>query len=623
MGIMETSQQTSELRAALARSRSALVTVGWLSAIINVLLLGGPIYMLLIYDSVMPSGSTATLFGLLFMIAGVYLFHGFFDLLRTRILGDIAAGLEARMTGRVHRAMSLMALRLGKTREDGLTPMRDLDTIRTFLSSPGPGALMDLPWLVLFLGLLTILHYWLGFTALVGALILIALTYLNDRFSREPSQELAGARAYRSKLANDNQRHVEVIRALGMSERMYEIWSAANSKLSEAQSNVTRTASLLSGTSRIFRMFLQSIVLTVGALLYLAGEASGGIVFAASILAARALAPIDQAIAHWANFTAARQGWARLDEVLAIIPEDGTQGTALPAPEDSLKVEALSVAPPGADDPVLTGITFELEAGDAMGIIGPSAAGKTTLARALVGVWPAIDGAVRLDGASLDQWEPDSLGAHLGYLPQHVELFDGTIAQNIARFEPNPDANAVINAGRAGGVHEMILALPKGYDTQVGAGGTDLSAGQRQRIGLARALYRDPFLVVLDEPNSNLDSEGESALNAAIGDARSRGAIVALVAHRPSALQQVNKVLVIQKGLMTAFGDRDEVLAKMLAAPAATPLNGQGGAGEGEGDAESNGSGAGGAHSANPQANTQGAASTEREPATPTGTPSE
>ncbi|MEL6737422.1 MAG: ABC transporter transmembrane domain-containing protein, partial [Pseudomonadota bacterium] len=301
---------TSELRAALEQSRSALITVGWLSAILNILLLGGPIYMLMIYDSVMPSGSIATLFGLLAMIVVVYLFQGLFDLLRSRILGDVAASLDARMTGRVHRAMSTMALRAGSDGDDGLTPMRDLDAIRGFLSSPGPGALMDLPWMFLFLGLLTLLHYWLGFTALIGALVLITLTYFNDRLSRAPSGEVARARGYRAKLAQDTHRHAEVIRALGMGERMYDIWRAANTQLSAAQEKVTQTASLLSGMSRIFRMFLQSVVLSVGALLYLAGEASGGIVFAASILAARALAPIDQAIAHWSNFTTARQGWA-------------------------------------------------------------------------------------------------------------------------------------------------------------------------------------------------------------------------------------------------------------------------------------------------------------------------
>ncbi|MEO0461522.1 MAG: type I secretion system permease/ATPase [Pseudomonadota bacterium] len=564
--------QISALRDALMRSKSALITVAWLSAVINILLLGGPIYMLLIYDSVMPSGSTATLFGLLAMIAVVYLFQGLFDLLRTRILADVAAGLDARLTGRVYRAISALALGARQEGDDGLTPMRDLDSVRTFLGSPGPGALMDLPWLFLFLGLLTMLHVWLGVTALVGALVLVGLTFLNDRLSQKPSQDVARARSNRSKLAQDNRRHVESIRALGMGERMYDRWHAASAELSVAQDKMTQSGGLISGVSRIFRMFLQSFVLTVGALLYLAGEASGGIVFASSILAARALAPIDQAIAHWAGFTAARQAWARLSRLFNALPEDAAQSTQLPAPEKDLRVEQLALAPPGVKAPTVLGVDFTLQAGDALGIIGPSAAGKTTLARALVGLWAPLSGAVRLDGASLDQWEPDALGRHLGYLPQQVELFDGTIAENIARFEPMPQSEDIIRAARAGGVHDMILALPGGYDTVLGPGGMQLSAGQCQRIGLARALYRDPFMIVLDEPNSNLDGEGEGALDRAVAEARQRGAILALVAHRPSALRQVNKVLVLQNGRMTSFGDRDEILAKLSSAPGATPI---------------------------------------------------
>jgi ATP-binding cassette subfamily C protein len=563
----------TDLRSAIRQSRAALITVGWLSAIINVLLLGGPIYMMLIYDSVLPSGSTATLFGLLAMIVIVYVFQGLFDLLRIRILGDVAAALDARMTGRVHRLISQLALESGEDGDDGLTPMRDLDNIRSFLASPGPGALMDLPWLLLFVGLLTVLHVWLGVTALAGALVLIGLTILNDRMTAEPSQELSRARAGRAKLAQDIHRHVEVIRALGMGERMYDTWHTANARLNSAQDKVTRTGSLISGISRIFRLFLQSLVLSVGALLYLAGEASGGIVFAGSILAARALAPIDQAIAHWGSFTLARQGWTRLDRLIAALPDDPEQFTVLPAPTQRLNVEALAVAPPGTDAMVIEGVEFELSAGDAVGVIGPSAAGKTTLARALVGLWVPLHGSVRLDGARLDQWLPDDLGKHLGYLPQHVELFDGTIAQNIARFDPAHPSAKVIEAAQAAGVHDIILGLEKGYDTLVGAGGIQLSAGQRQRIGLARALFGDPFLVVLDEPNSNLDADGEAALDRAISGLRQRGAITALVAHRPSALRQVNKVLVMQYGRMTAFGERDEVLAKMIAAPGATPIN--------------------------------------------------
>jgi ATP-binding cassette subfamily C protein len=560
----------SELRSALDRSKSALITVAWLSAIINVLLLGGPIYMMLVYDSVLPSGSTATLFGLLAMVAMVYGFQALFDWLRLRILADVGAALDARMTGRVHRVVSDLALRSSPKGDDGLTALRDLDAVRGFLSSPGPCALIDLPWMVLFLALLTVLHVWLGVTALAGALVLAALTVLNDRLTRAPSEKATHARAMLAKLAQDNRRHIEVIRALGMGERVYDHWHAAHAGFNAAQDQLTRIASVLAGASRIFRLFLQSLVLTVGALLYLVGEASAGIIFASSILAARALAPIDQAIAHWGGFQAARQGWARLDRLLAEVPDDAAPSTALPAPTRSLQVESLAAVPPGANRTVIEGVSFTLEAGDGLGIIGPSAAGKTTLVRMLVGLWQPAAGAVRLDGASLDQWDPDDLGQHLGYLPQQVELFDATIAQNIARLAPGAPSDAVIAAAQAAGVHDMVVRLPEGYDTQVGNNGSQLSAGQRQRIGLARALYGDPFLVVLDEPNSNLDAEGEAALDAAIAAIRARGAIVALVAHRPAALRHVNKVLVLQNGRMAAFGDRDAVLGEMLQPAAAT-----------------------------------------------------
>jgi len=557
----------SELRAALERSKSALITVAWLSAIINVLLLGGPIYMLLIYDSVLPSGSTATLFGLLAMVAMVYAFQALFDLLRLRILSDVGAALDARMTGRVHRTVAELALRSEARGDDGLSPMRDLEAVRSFLSSPGPCALIDLPWMVLFLALLTVLHVWLGVTALAGAVVLAGLTIINDRMTRGPSEAASRARSYLAKLAQDNRRHIESIRALGMGERVYDHWHAAHAAFNAAQDQSTRVASVLSGASRIFRLFLQSLVLTVGALLYLAGEASAGIIFASSILAARALAPIDQAIAHWGSFLAARQGWARLDQVFGAIPDAVPPATRLPAPMQTMQVENLAAVPPGAQRAVIEGVSFTLEAGDGLGIIGPSAAGKTTLVRMLVGLWQPAMGAVRLDGATLDQWDPDDLGVHLGYLPQQVELFDATIAQNISRMAPGAPSEAIIAAARCAGVHDMVVRLADGYDTQVGSNGSQLSAGQRQRIGLARALYGDPFVVVLDEPNSNLDAEGEAALDAAIAEIRARGAIVALVAHRPAALRNVNKVLVLQNGRMAAFGDRDAVLGEMIQPP--------------------------------------------------------
>lgn len=563
----------SELHGALRQSKSAFVSVAWLSALINILLLGGPLFMLLIYDSVMPSGSTASLFGLLVLIVIVYLFQGVFDILRGRILSEVAAGFDARLSGRIYQLMSFLSLTRETERTDGLTPMRDLESIRGFLSSPGPGALMDLPWLLLFIGLLSVLHIWLGLVTLAGALVLIGLTFLQERGTAKPSEAMSEARAQKSKLSQDNLRHADVIHSLGMKGVMYERWQMANAQVNQAQDTLTRGASLLSGIARVFRMFLQSLVLSVGALLYLAGEASGGIVFAASILAARALAPIDQAMAHWPRFTEARQGWERLSKALAIQPRAEASHTQLPAPQNSLQVEKLAIAAPQSGEALLEGIEFALVSGDALGVIGPSAAGKTTLAQSLVGILEPAFGSIRLDGASLDQWQTDALGKHLGYLPQHVELFDGTIAQNIARFEPGAPSEATIAAAMAAGVHDMVLQLPNGYDTQVGSSGTKLSSGQCQRIGLARALYREPFLLVLDEPNSNLDAEGEEALDKAIAAARERGAITVLVAHRPSALRRVNKVMVLQNGAMSAFGERDAILERLAKASNATPIS--------------------------------------------------
>lgn len=553
----------SYLVRALAHSRQALIAVAVLSGLLNILLLAGPIYLLLIYDSVMPSGSVPTLMALLLIVAIAYIFQAVFDGLRSRILGNVAALFDCEVTGHVQDLVATSRLRGERDAGDGMTPVRDLDSIRSFLAGPGPGALLDLPWILLFLSFLTLLHVWLGVTAFVGALVLIGLTLFNDRVSREPIRRVSQAIAARSRTALDTQRQIELVHALGMRSRMKRRWEGVNTSFMAEQDLLARQTGLFGVGSKVFRLFLQSLVLTVGALLYLSGQASGGIVFAASILAARALAPVDQAIANWRGFTAGRQGWARLAERL---PEDSVpdeMATELPPPEAELRVEGLAVSGPGMNRLILRNVHFVLEAGDALGLIGPSAAGKTSLVRTLVGIWPPLAGKVRLDGAALDQWDSDMLGAHLGYLPQQVDFFEGTIAQNIARLDPQASAEAIIAAARSAGVHEMILLLPQGYDTTLGADGTDLSAGQRQRIGLARALYGDPFLVVLDEPNSNLDADGEKALEETVERLRKRKAITVLVAHRPSALAKVNKVAVLKDGSMADFGPRGEVLDRL------------------------------------------------------------
>ena len=560
------------LPAVLAESRRALVLVAILSAFLNILLLGGPLYLMLIYDSVMPSGSKASLFGLLIMIAGVYLFQGVFDVLRSRILGDVASLFDRRLSGQVHRFVTDVRTRVAGD-GDGMTPVRDLDAIRSFLSGPGPGALLDLPWIIMFLALLTLLHFWLGVTAVLGALVLIMLTWMNDRMSRDATQRTARAYSGRGRVMQDSRRQGELVRALGMRERMQARWQRTNDEYLAEQYRLARLTGTFGASSKIFRMFLQSVVLSVGALLYLAGEASGGIVFAASILSSRALAPVDQAIANWRGFTAARQGWVRLEALLDRMSRFRDPETRLPQPEQSLVVEALAVAPPGAHGPILRGLNFKLQAGDALGIVGPSAAGKTSLIRTLVGIWPPLAGDVRIDGAALDNWDPDLLGAHIGYVPQTVELFEGTISENIARFDPAATSEGVIAAAKAAGVHEMVLRLDAGYDTVLTGEGNELSAGQRQRLGLARALYGDPFFVVLDEPNSNLDMDGETALQEAIKGLRARRAITVIVAHRPTALAHVSKVAVIKDGTLAEFGDRDDVFQKLGLAPAGATSN--------------------------------------------------
>ena len=554
---------TTELGAAMARYRSAFWTVAALSAVLNILLLGGSIYMMMVYDSVLPSHSIPTLIGLFVLITIIYVFQGFFDALRTRILADVGASLDQSLSRRVQGATAEAAARGVRLPGDGLTAMRDLDQIRNFLASSGPSALIDLPWIIFFLGVLTMLHVWLGVTALAGALILIGLTLMTDRATQGPSKRLSQIAAHRNAAAETSLRHVEMLTALGMRGRMLDRWDQVNRAYLAAHDNLTRSVGLLGGVSKIFRLFLQSGILTVGALLVIEGKASGGVIFASSILSGRALAPVDQAIANWRGFVGARLGWTRLTEMLGRVPAPADVSLVLPPPASELEVQQLTSGPPGAQRATIHGIDFSLKAGDALGIVGPSAAGKTSLGRAVIGLWPPLRGGVRLDGAMLDQWDVDTLGGYIGYLPQTVELLDGTVAENIARMEPGATDQSIIAAAKAAGVHHMIVRLPRGYDTPVGHGGSELSAGQRQRIGLARALYKNPFLVLLDEPNSNLDAAGEAALSQAICDIRQRQGIAIVIAHRPSALTQVSHVLVMRDGKMDMFGPRDEILLKI------------------------------------------------------------
>lgn len=566
-------QMPAEMRGIVRSYRSGFIAVALLSAVLNILVLGGSIYMMMVYDSVLPSHSLPTLFGLLVLLVGVYVFQGLFENYRSSILADIGASLDRKLSRRVQRAMGDVALRGGQPSGDGLGPMRDLESVRNFLSGPGPSTLIDLPWILFFIGILMLIHFWTGLTALIGGGILVCLTIVTNKVVKGPTERTGLVASHRNATAETSVRHVEVLSALGMRGRMLDRWQTLNQSYIAAQRSTSQSIAVLGATSRIGRMLLQSLILTVGAILVIEGKASGGAIFASSILSGRALAPVDQAIANWRGFVSARLGWARLGELLAKVPAEAEVQTILPRPTAVLQAHQLFVAPPGTQQLTVQGVDFTLSAGDGLAIIGPSAAGKSSLGRALIGVWRAVRGTVRLDGAALDQYPEDMLGQYIGYLPQSVELLEGTVAENIARFDPDMTSEDVIHAAKLAGVHEMIVGLPAGYETPVGVDGRNFSGGQQQRVGLARALYKDPFIVLLDEPNSNLDANGDAALEGAIASVRERGGIVIVIAHRPSALTNVNLVLVMRDGRADMMGPREEVLQRLTGkvAPISNP----------------------------------------------------
>jgi ATP-binding cassette subfamily C protein PrsD len=536
-----------------------------------VLYLTGSFFMLEVYDRVVPSHSVPTLIGLALLACGLYLFHAFLDILRGRILIRIGDWLDCAFSARAYDIVARWPLR-ARVSGDGLQPVRDLDQVRSYLCGLGPTALFDLPWIPFYLAICFLFHPLLGLTALVGSLVLVSLTLLTDRLMRAHTKEATGLVAERNALAEACRRNAEVLQAMGMRGRLAARWAEANDSYMATQRRAADIAGGFGSASKVLRMVLQSAVLGVGGYLVIQQEASAGIIIAGAILTSRALAPVDLAIAHWKGLVAARQSWKRLQQYWAQLPAE-EEKTPLPPPRKALVVEAVSVVPPGVQRLVVQEASFALKPGQGLGIIGPSASGKSSLVRAIVGVWASVCGKVRLDGAALEQWSSEALGHHIGYLPQDVELFAGTVAQNIARFDPEPDVQAMIDAAWAADMHEMVLGLPNGYDTQIGEGGAALSAGQRQRIALARALYRDPFLVVLDEPNSNLDAEGDQALTQAIMRVRARGGIIIVVAHRTSALAGVDQLMVMAEGRVQALGPKDALLAKMRQPrPAPVPL---------------------------------------------------
>ncbi len=549
--------------------RSAFAGVAVMSLVINVLYLTGSFFMLEIYDRVLPSRSVPTLVGLSILAGGLYAAQGLLDLIRSRVVVRIGRSLNEKIGSRVYEAVVQLPLRSGRRGRD--QPLQDLDNIRSFLSGMGPSALFDLPWLPLYLAICFAFHPLIGLTALAGAVVLIGITLLTEFMTRSPMRKATELAVRRNAIAEASSRNAEALIALGMMPHLARRWNEVDREYLESHERASDRAGGLGATAKVLRMVLQSAVLAVGAWLVIQQQATAGIIIAGSILSARALAPVDLAIAHWRSFVAARLSWRSLGKLL-----EGTGPqhalTSLARPRKKLSVEGISIAPPGDGRMVVQDVSFEIGAGHGLGLIGPVGSGKSCLVRALVGVWKPARGTIRLDGASLNQWPSDVLGRHIGYLPQDVELFAGTVAQNIARFDPDADSQSIIAAATEAGVHEMIVAMRDGYDTEVGEQGVVLSAGQAQRIALARAVYGEPFLLVLDEPGSNLDHDGDEALTKAILSVRSRGGIVVIVAHRPVGIAGVDMLLVLREGRIQAFGAKDQVLAQSAKRNAAVPI---------------------------------------------------
>jgi ATP-binding cassette subfamily C protein len=511
---------------------------------------------------VLPSQSVPTLIGFTIGMLGLYAIYGLLDFVRLRLLVRMGNRLYRNLQQKVF-AISLSLPLFAGPDANRMQPLRDLDQLRGFLSGLGPTVVFDAPWIPFYMVVIYLLHPSLGLLATIGAIVIVLLTVIAEIIGRGPAARASETLIAQRVLADAGRRNAEVVQAMGLSGRLAGRWGDVSRAYLKNQERLSDIVGGTGSLSKALRMALQSSVLGLGAYLVIGGEASPGVIIASSILLGRSLAPVDAAIANWRGFLAARSSYSGLTAALDTFGDQKTP-MELPRPQEQLSVEELTIAPPGMPRPTVLNVSFRLASGAGLAIVGPSGSGKTTLVRALVGVWKPARGTVRLDGAALDQWSSDLLGSHIGYLPQDVELFDGTVADNISRFEGRSDPKGVMAAARAAGVDKMIMRLPEGFQTRIGEGGTALSAGQRQLIGLARALYGDPFLVVLDEPNSNLDADGDVALAGAILAVRRRGGIAIVVAHRPSALVNIDQVLVLSNGMLHAFGPREEVLANVI-----------------------------------------------------------
>ncbi len=552
----------SELRAARADQIKLFWAVGVFSVLVNILMLTGPLYMLQVYDRVLGSRSEATLVALSLLVTFLFLAMGLLDHARSRILARIGAAMQDRLDHRVFAA-AMKRLTLAPTDPVGLAAQRDLEAVQRLWASPVLMSIFDIPFTPLFVAAIFVFHPLLGWLAVGGGVFLIFITVLNQRLTQTPINRTNGLALQAERMSDLIKTEAEAVQALGMTGAAFQRWQRARGAALAEGLKAGDLGGRFGSISKTFRIFLQSAMLGLGAWLVLKGQLSSGAMIAGSILMGRALQPIEQAVGQWALVTRAQEGTARLAELLSRVPPEPPR-TALPRPRAILDVQSLSVVPPGETQAVLRGVTFQLGEGQALGIIGPSGAGKSTLARAIIGVWRPAAGKIRLDGAALDQYDPDVLGGYIGYLPQRVTLFEGTIAENIARLQPKADSAKIVEAAQKAAAHDMILRLPDGYDTRVSTLGGRLSGGQIQRIGLARALYDNPVLLVLDEPNSNLDNDGTMALNIAIRSIKAAGGSVIIMAHRPAAIQECDLLLVMEEGMRRAFGPRDQVLKEMV-----------------------------------------------------------
>jgi PrtD family type I secretion system ABC transporter len=556
----QASPSHGEIRAALFAHPGALFSIFVFSCLVNILMLTGPIFMMQVYDRVLSSGSVPTLVALLVIVTILYVYYAFLESIRQRAFFRLGRNFEETLRARVFDATA--ELSLNRRNNVGGQPIQDLVQIRQFLSGSGPIAYLDMPWVPIYLIFVSFLHPYLGLLGVFACVLIFIVALLTDRATRRPVQESTVAQARASMMTDEARRSTEAMHALGMRGALRRRWEVLQQEALDQQTMASDATSRFGSMSRVVRLLIQSGMLALGAYLVLKGELSGGSIFAASTLISRGMAPVDQAVGNWPQFIGFRKAVERLQRILDAVPPE-VQRMQLPPPKGLLDVENLTVVLPDQQKPILNGLAFRVLPGHGLGVIGPTGAGKSTLARVLVGLIAPSAGAIRLDGATPDQRSADERGRVVGYLPQEVQLFDGTVAQNISRFYENPSPDDIVAAAQMANVHDMIMRLPKGYDTQLGENGARLSAGQRQRVALARALFGNPALLVMDEPNSNLDAEGEAALDRAMRASMARGAAVVVVAHRPSALNAVHDILVLGEGRTLALGKRDEVLKQV------------------------------------------------------------